>query len=240
MWLTLKKLGIPYHTIDIIRSFHDGMMAQVKLNGTLLEPISVDNGLRQGCCMAPVLCNLYVCFVMECWSTRVQDLSVGVMINYKYDTKLFRRYTCNSTEMLLPDCHYADDAALLSTTRSGAMRALTGYVKTSQDFGLSLSILKTKVMAAGMEACSKDCSPIHTEHGDIEYVQYFTYLGSTIKALEKLDLDVDCRITKASKTFGALRKAVFEDKNLTTLTNAKYMMLVCSLHYYIALNRGPL
>ena len=49
----------------------------------------------------------------------------------------------------------------------------------------------------------------------------FTYLGCTIKALGKLDLDVDGRIVKAFKTFGALRKAVFEDKNLTTLTKRK-------------------
>ena len=54
MWLTLKKLGVPDSTIDIIRSFQDGMTAQIKLNGTLLAPISVDNGLRQGCCMASV------------------------------------------------------------------------------------------------------------------------------------------------------------------------------------------
>ena len=76
-------------------------------------------------------------------------------------------------------------------------------------------------MAAGREVCSKDCSSIHTEHGDIEYVRDFTYLESTIEASGKLDLDVDCRITKAFKTFGALRKAVFEDKNLTTLTKRK-------------------
>ena len=55
----------------------------------------------------------------------------------------------------------------------------------------------------------------------IEYVRDFTYLGSTIETSGKLDLDVDCRITKASKTFGALRKAVFEDTNLTTLTKRK-------------------
>ena len=97
------------------------------------------------------------------------------------------------------------------------MRAVTECMKTSQDFGLSLSIPKTKVMAAGREVCSKDCSPIHTEHVDIKYVLDFTYLGSTTEASEKLDLDVDCRITKASRTFGALRKAVFVDKNLTRL-----------------------
>ena len=158
---------------------------------------------------------------MELWSTTVQDTSVGVMINYKYDKKLFRRYTRNSTERLLTDCQYADAAALLSTTRSEAMRAVTEYMKASQDFGLSRSILKTKVMAAGREVCSKDCSPIHTEHGDIEYVRDFTYLGSTIEASGKLDLDVDCRIKKASKPFGALRKAVSEDKNLTTFRKCK-------------------
>ena len=65
------------------------------------------------------------------------------MINYKYDKKLFQRYTRNSTEMLLTDCQYADAAALLSITRSRAMRAVTEYIKTSQDFGLSPSILKT-------------------------------------------------------------------------------------------------
>ena len=68
------------------------------------------------------------------------------------------RYTRNSTEMLLTDCQYA---ALLLTTRSGAMRAVTEYMKTSQGFGLSLSIPKTKVMVAGREARSKDCSPVH-------------------------------------------------------------------------------
>ena len=64
--------------------------------------------------MAPVLFNLYACFVMERWSTRVQDPSVGVIINYKYDKKLFQIHKHNSTEMLLTDCQLADNAALLS------------------------------------------------------------------------------------------------------------------------------
>ena len=54
-----------------------------------------------------------------------------------------------------------------------------------------------------------------------ENVQDFTYLGSTIEASGKLDLDVNFTITKAFKTFGALLKAVFEDNNMTTLTKHK-------------------
>ncbi len=61
-------------------------------------------------------------------------------------------------------------------------------------------------MHAGGEVCSKDCTPIQSEHGNIEYVRNFTYLGSTIEASGRLDLDIDCRITKASKSFGALHK----------------------------------
>ena len=53
------KLGIhvhvPQQTITLIRSFHEDMKAQIRLNNKLLEEISIDNGLRQGCCMAPVV-----------------------------------------------------------------------------------------------------------------------------------------------------------------------------------------
>ena len=68
----------------------------------------------------------------------------------------------------------------------------------------------------------------------LNMVRDFTYLRSTIEASGKLDWDVDCRITKAN-TFGALRKAVFEDKNLTTLTKRKVdddCMLSTLLHGY--------
>ena len=58
MWLALKKLGVPEKTVQLIRSFHSGMEANICVEGELLEEISVENGLRQGCCMAPVLFNL--------------------------------------------------------------------------------------------------------------------------------------------------------------------------------------
>ena len=58
MWLALKKLGVPEKTVNLIRAFHTNMKAKIRLDSELLEDISVENGLRQGCCMAPVLFNL--------------------------------------------------------------------------------------------------------------------------------------------------------------------------------------
>ena len=59
--MALAKLGVPDETIQLIKSFHQDMKARILMGGVMLEPIDVKNGLRQGCCMAPVLFNLYTC-----------------------------------------------------------------------------------------------------------------------------------------------------------------------------------
>ena len=93
MWLALAKLGVPKSTIQLIQSFHQGMQVTIQLDGSILDPISVENGLRQGCCMAPVLFNLYACLFVERWVERVADIAgVGVNVMYKHDRKLFKRY----------------------------------------------------------------------------------------------------------------------------------------------------
>ncbi len=88
---------------------------------TLLEEINVENGLRQGCCMAPALFNLYACVVVERWSARMEGVDgAGVYLRHKQDGKHFTRYTSNASETELTECQFADDAALLATTRAGA------------------------------------------------------------------------------------------------------------------------
>ena len=48
LWVALRKLGVPDQLIDIIRSFHQDMKAQIRLDDTLLEEIEV--GLLHGTC----------------------------------------------------------------------------------------------------------------------------------------------------------------------------------------------
>ena len=42
----------------------------------------MENGLRQGYCMAPVLFSLYTCVVLEQWKARVEGVD-GAGINLK-------------------------------------------------------------------------------------------------------------------------------------------------------------
>ena len=158
---------------------------------------------------------------------------VGIIVRYKYDEKLFRRYTRNACERKVTKCQFADDAALLPSTRAGAERIAVVYQRKSDDFGLTVSIPKTKHMAAGRLVGESDQEPIALVGGDVVTVDDFPYLGSVIAGSGRLDVDVDRRVAQASKAFGALRKAVFLDKNLSLGTKRKlYNACVLSVLLY--------
>jgi len=62
------------------------MKANIRLDGELLEEISVENG---GGCIAPVLFNLYTILLIEHWKTRLDGVDgVGITVKFQGD-KLF-------------------------------------------------------------------------------------------------------------------------------------------------------
>ena len=111
---------------------------------------------------------------MERWQER---LEVGITVRYKYDEKLFRLYTRNACERKVTECQFADDAALLASTRAGAKRMAVVYQRTSDDFGLTVSIPKTKHMAAGRLVDESDQEPIALVGGDVVALDDFPHLG---------------------------------------------------------------
>ena len=164
--------------------------------------------------MAPVLFNLYSCVMIERWSEGVLNFEgCGLHLRCKLDQKLFRRYTRNAEEKKIMDCQFADDAALLATTKAGAERVTEEYMKVAQDFGLTLSIQKTKSMPVGREVTAEDKTPLSVCGEEIESVSEFQYLGSIVLSCGRMEVDVSKRIAQASKAFGALRRSVFMDKD---------------------------
>ena len=116
LWRALEKLGVPVPdtVVNLVKSFHDGMKAELSINGKLVHgKIDVDNGLRQGCTMAPTLVNLYACRMVERWTARVEDIErAGTCLLDKYDGKLFG----GPHQTQMNECQFADDTALLATT----------------------------------------------------------------------------------------------------------------------------
>lgn len=116
----------------------------IRLEGNLLDPLIMKNGLRQGCCMAPLLFNLYLAVVIDCWQNRVKNNpGVGINLQHKYDGKLFRKYTKNTSERRILECLFADDGALLATSREGAEKAAQKFQDVCKSFSLTVNISST-------------------------------------------------------------------------------------------------
>ena len=239
MWVALHKLGVPDQLVQIIQSFHLDMKAQIRLGDTLLEEIDVDNGLRQGCCMAPALFNLYSCVVVERWLARVEGTDgVGVYLRHKHDGKLYRRYTRNANETKVTECQFADDAALLATTRARADRSLQGVHAGGRRLWTlcqySYSQNESGGAGTGREVTETDRAPLYIDDTNtVESVFEFPYLGSMIGASGRMDPDIDRRVPQASKAFGALHRSVFSVKDLLVQTKRKiYQACVLSGQRY--------
>ena len=166
LWKAMRKLGVPEVLVEIVKSFHEGMEARVRVGDKLLDEIEVRIGLRQGCTMASTLFNLYACVVAERWFERVKDVKgVGTCIFYKIDQQLFRR----------KECQFVDDIALLATTHKAAEEATRAYQDVALAFGLTVNISKTKFMVVGYNVSESECQPIGIEGAEIEHVSEFEY-----------------------------------------------------------------
>ena len=130
--------------------------------------------------MAPTLLNLYMCVVGERWLSRVAEMeNIGSYLRYKFDQKLITRYTRNASEDTIKECQFADDVALLATTREGVETKIRAYSCVAKSLGLTVNIIKSKSMAVSHDIAEEDTQPINLESGEIEHVSEFPYLGSS-------------------------------------------------------------
>ena len=71
LWKVLARFGVPQNMISVIRHFHDGMRACVRLDDRVSSRgFAVEQGLRQGCGLAPLLFNIFFAAVINVASTR--------------------------------------------------------------------------------------------------------------------------------------------------------------------------
>ena len=127
LWQLLAKCGIPPTMLSLIRSLHDGMQAVVRSGDGTTDNISVTNGLRQGCPVAPSLFNLYFSAVMMSW--RRQCPEAGLTVRYKHSTRLVGDHTAKSQlQVRVTESQFADDVAIYATSRAAFEKATVEFV----------------------------------------------------------------------------------------------------------------
>ena len=86
LWYILTWYGWPHMFIQIMRLFHVGMTGQVLSNGNQSDPFRISNGMKQGCVLAPVLCNVFFTCIRN---YTVQGHDEGVYIHCHFDGSVF-------------------------------------------------------------------------------------------------------------------------------------------------------
>ena len=124
---------------------------------------------------------------------------IGTHILYKLDQQLFRTKTTGACQGHHTECQFADDIALLASTRKAAEETCRIYQSAVTDFGLTMSVQRTKFMVTSYNVSEDEKMAIHIDLGRVEHVQHFQYLGSVISEGGSLDTEIDRHLGNASK-----------------------------------------
>jgi hypothetical protein len=109
---------------------------------------------------------------------------------------------------------FADDAALVTHTEAELQALIIGFATSCNIFRLTISLNKTNVMAIGAELTPT----IMVSNHQLNVVNNFNYLGSTITDDLSLDAEIQKRIGVASSALARLLRRVWTNNMLTTNT----------------------
>ena len=205
----------------MVMQLHEDQRGQVRNSNDLSEPLTIINGVKQGCVLLPTLFTIFFSMMLQRATEDLGDED-GIYIRYRTDGSLFnlRRLQAHTKtlEQLIRELLFADDAALVAHTETALQRVTSCFAEASQLFGLEVSLKKTEVLhqSAPQEAY---CPP-HITIGETELkaVQQFTYLGCTISSDARNDKEMDNRLAKASSAFGRFHSRVWNNKHLKKAT----------------------
>ncbi len=225
----MGKLGCPEKFVSMVKALHDGMKAWVNVNGDLAEPIDVENGVKQGDILGPILFSLYFAMV---FIHAFSNCDRGIYIRYRTTGNLFRltrfKATTRTLLQLIRDLLYADDCDLVAHSKEDLQYFMDCLSNSCKAFGLTISIPKTEVVFQPAPGKPYVKPSIFVDGQQLKVVDKFTYLGSVLNRFCTLDNEVILRIQKATDAFKSLEVRCWKKHSIKQNTKVK-VYAVCVL-----------
>ena len=149
LWKVLARAGVPEEMIAVIRQFHDGMQAQVRMDdGELSDWFEVTRGLRQGCVLSPLLFNIFFAAAIEIVLVRFSedDTILKDLVYLEEGAGVGAETPLERARRAVWEMFYADDASVVSRSQEGLARMMTTIVEVFGEFGLTVSVKKTETL----------------------------------------------------------------------------------------------
>ena len=126
------------------------MQVGIRVKSIVTDNFEGQNGLRQGCTIAPVLFKIYSNAMVGRWFS--QSGEAGMPILYQHGKKPVRDRTTKSRllKVLVTESQFANDLAMYTAT--------LGKRFMHSCFGLTVSLLKTKGLTVGSALSEDDAS----------------------------------------------------------------------------------
>lgn len=234
LWIVLGKLGCPQQFVVMLKKLHQNMKARVNVNGVLSDPVSVDNGVKQGDIPAPTLFSIYFATMLV---FAFGNCDIGISLRFRTSGKLFnlRRLDAKSKtfQTIIRELLYADDADLVAHSQEDIQRIMNLFSSACKAFGLTISLKKTVVMYSPPPGVPYLEPNIFVDGKRLKVVDSFEYLGSVLSRDGTLDAEIRHRISQASSAFGKLETRVWNDRGLTVKTKISVYeacVLTCLLY----------
>lgn len=210
MMEVLKKIGVDWRDRRMISSLYMKQSVTVRVAGECSEPSLVGRGVRQGCCLSPLLFNVYAEMMML---EAMEEIEEGVKVGGK----------------LLKDIRFADDQGMVAGSELGLQKLMDGLVRAAKQYDMKINVKKTKVMRVSRTGEGE--INIFIEGQRVEQVSKFKYLGSLITADGKCEEEIKSRIGIAKDAFSK-RKELLTQKMSRSVKKKIVKTIVWSVALY--------
>jgi hypothetical protein len=192
-----------------------------------MESIHVNNGVRQGCVLAPTLFNIFMDFIVRVALKNYSSSGVEIRYNYRGNPSWHTIPNVMNTAMFntsekgwINNLLYADDIALLSYDFNELKAMIMSFETITQKYGMCINVEKTVLLThipCDVDPAPPPLSPITLRGSNIVCVSKFRYLGSIVSKDCELDAEITQRISSASKVFYSLYHRLWKNRLGVTL-----------------------
>lgn len=188
LWQAMAELSIPQKLIKLTQMCVNGSKSRVRIGSTVSSAFDINNGLKQGDALSPLLFNIALEKAIRAANIKVE------------------MYTNDGPKLLLA---FADDIDVMARSVLKVKEQFIKIEKETLKMGLAINETKTKYMYVSRQA-QRDRIGQNVTIGDFNFerVNSFKYLGAVITADNDITEEVKARIQSGNRCMYALDKTL--------------------------------
>ena len=200
LWQVLPRIGVPTQMIAVIQQFHDEMRACVRPDGGVCSDwFEVEQGLRQGYVLSPLLFNMFFAAVLTVTPQRFsEDTAIlAELVHLKESpTSMGPEPTMDCVRRAVWDILHADDACIVSRSPQGLANMMEVIVEVCRALALTVSAKKAETMCMPPPRTPRTVVQVEAAWQTYKQVQSFTCLGDTVTEVPDMSIEI-ARRTRA-------------------------------------------